>query len=161
MGEFERPVRFLSSSQDETETIGRNVGAFLLTKGGDAVLCFYGDLGAGKTSFIRGLATAFGIPGRDIGSASFIIVAEYETSPPFYHIDLYRVTGEDDLESTGVWDTLESGGIAAVEWAERLPCLPKGAIIVRIDHRRDVTREIIIEGLPEGVLDGKKDSENR
>ena len=83
--------QIITSSAEETERLGHSLGALLKKKGVAATVCLYGDLGAGKTTFVKGFALAFGIPAREVGSASFVIVAEYETAPPFYHIDLYRL----------------------------------------------------------------------
>ena len=141
-------LRIITKSPSETEGVGFKLGMFLKTHG-RATVCLYGDLGAGKTTLIRGIASAFGIPERDIGSASFVIIAEYETSPPFYHIDLYRIEREDDIEELGVWEYINSGGIAVIEWAERLSEIPEGAITVKINYIDEKSREIIIEGIDE------------
>lgn len=135
----------ITKSPEETEKIGFRLGSLL--KGTErACILLYGDLGAGKTTFVKGVASAFGIPERDIGSASFVIVAEYETTPNFYHIDLYRIEHERDIESAGIWEYLESG-ISVVEWAERLSEIPDGAIKVRLQYLDECTREINIDGV--------------
>jgi tRNA threonylcarbamoyladenosine biosynthesis protein TsaE len=140
-------VKMLSRSAEETEDIGFKIGRFLKTKGRGAV-CLYGDLGAGKTTLIKGIAAAFGIPKRDIGSASFIIAAEYETKPAFYHIDLYRIETEDECEAADIWEYIESG-VSAIEWAERLSEIPEGSITVKMSFMDESGREIIIEGIDE------------
>lgn len=140
----------VTRSGEETERFGMELGRALKTRGEAWTVLLYGDLGAGKTTLVKGIASAFGIPERDVGSASFVIVAEYETSPPLYHIDLYRVEKSGELEELGIWDYIDSRGIAVVEWAERLPEEPENAIEVRITHRADDTREIVIDGLPPG-----------
>ncbi len=139
-------IRRVTKSREETEDLGNELGELLKAQGSATVL-LYGDLGAGKTTLIKGIASAFGISKRDIGSASFVIVAEYDTSPRFFHIDLYRLETQEDIEELGVWEYLESGGIAVVEWAERLFEIPEGAVIVKITYRDEDSREIVIEGL--------------
>lgn len=139
-------MKIITRSPGETEEIGLKIGDILKAQRG-ATVCLYGDLGAGKTTLIRGIASALGISERDIGSASFVIVAEYETLPPFYHIDLYRVEREEDVDNLGIWEYIGSGGIAVVEWAERLSELPEGAIKVKINYVDENSREIIIEGV--------------
>jgi tRNA threonylcarbamoyladenosine biosynthesis protein TsaE len=110
------------------------------------VVLLYGDLGAGKTTFVKGMASALGLSERDIISASFTIIAEYESEPPLYHIDLYRLEHEDDLEAVGLYEYLGTDGIAVVEWAERLPEEAReGAITVRINFRGENEREIVVE----------------
>lgn len=139
--------QIVSRSAGETERLGRSLGALLKKKGLGAKVCLYGDLGAGKTTFVKGFASAFGIPAREVGSASFIIVAEYETMPPFYHIDLYRLPDEPCTEDIGLWEYIESGGIVVIEWAEKLGEMPDGALSVSFRHRNEETREIVIEGI--------------
>ncbi|MCE5312948.1 MAG: tRNA (adenosine(37)-N6)-threonylcarbamoyltransferase complex ATPase subunit type 1 TsaE, partial [Nitrospiraceae bacterium] len=95
--------RFISGSAEDTQRLGQRLGSHIVSRGRGATVCMYGDLGAGKTVFIKGIASALGIPARDIGSASFVIAAEYETTPVFYHIDLYRIEGEAALDELGIW----------------------------------------------------------
>lgn len=136
-------------SSEETENLGFKLGTYLKTHGGAKTVCLFGELGVGKTTFIKGIASAFNIPKRDISSASFVIVAEYETSPPFYHIDLYRLEKDTDVEDAGIWEYIESDGIAVIEWAERLDEMPENAVKVRINLLSEESREIIIEGINE------------
>ncbi|MCX7914119.1 MAG: tRNA (adenosine(37)-N6)-threonylcarbamoyltransferase complex ATPase subunit type 1 TsaE, partial [Thermodesulfovibrionales bacterium] len=108
-------IRIISSSPEKTEDIGYKLGKLLKSTGKGVTIYLFGDLGAGKTVFVKGLGRAFGISPRDIGSASFIIVAEYDSSPPFYHIDLYRLEGDIALESVGIWEYIDGDGITAIE----------------------------------------------
>jgi tRNA threonylcarbamoyladenosine biosynthesis protein TsaE len=142
-------LRLTTGSSEETEDLGFKLGTFLKTHGGAKTICLFGELGAGKTTLIKGIASAFNISKRDIGSASFVIVAEYETSPPFYHIDLYRLEKDVDVEDTGIWEYIESDGISVIEWAERLDEIPENAVTVRINLLGEESREIIIEGIDE------------
>jgi tRNA threonylcarbamoyladenosine biosynthesis protein TsaE len=139
-------VELKSSGPDETISIGRKLGTIL--KAGD-VACLYGDIGAGKTTLIKGIASAFGIAERDITSASFTIIAEYDTSPPFYHVDLYRLEGGGDVFETGLYDYLNRDGVVIIEWAERLEEVPEGSIRVSIDITDDSKRTLTIEGVNE------------
>ena len=133
-----------SSSAEETQDIGRRIGARL--KPGD-VVSLYGELGSGKTTMVKGIASAFGIKERDITSASFTIIAEYNEGVPFYHIDLYRVSPGETVE-LGLQEYLGSGGIAVIEWAERAEEeLPDSAIRVRIANTGETTRDIEIQGI--------------
>lgn len=135
-----------SSGPEETISIGKRIGSIL--KAGD-VVCLYGDIGAGKTTLIKGIASAFGIADRDVTSASFTIIAEYDTSPTFYHIDLYRLEGGGDVFETGLYDYLNRDGVVVIEWAERLDGVPEGSIRVSIDITDESTRTLIIEGFDE------------
>jgi tRNA threonylcarbamoyladenosine biosynthesis protein TsaE len=134
-------------SAEETTGLGARLGATLKRRGRPVTVCLYGDLGAGKTTFIKGFASAFGIPERDIGSASYVIVAEYDTSPAFYHMDLYRLDKESCDEDAGIWEYIESDGIVVVEWAERLGEPPEGSVTVTINITDTDGREIAVAGL--------------
>jgi tRNA threonylcarbamoyladenosine biosynthesis protein TsaE len=140
------PVRLRSESPESTFSLGEKLGKLL--KEGD-VVCFYGEVGAGKTAMIKGIASAFGIDERDITSASFTIIAGYDTKPPFNHIDLYRLRGGEDVFETGIFDCLGKGNVSVIEWAERLTEVPKGAIRVKIEIVSEDMREISIEGIDE------------
>jgi tRNA threonylcarbamoyladenosine biosynthesis protein TsaE len=140
-------LKVFSSSSEETEETGYRLGRML--KAGD-VVGLYGDLGAGKTTMVRGIARAFGIERHDVTSASFTIIAEYPGSPPFFHIDLYRIAEGEDLDNTGIWECIGNGSVAVIEWAERLGRPPARDYIKVIieDGGKDV-REITIEGIDE------------
>jgi tRNA threonylcarbamoyladenosine biosynthesis protein TsaE len=139
-------VKRVSSSPAETEETGYELGMRL--RAGD-VVALYGDLGTGKTTFVRGIARAFGICGRDVTSASFTIIAEYCSVPAFFHIDLYRVENKEDVDNTGIWECLGRESVAVIEWAEKLGSLSAGFISVRLKDIGDNRREICIEGLDE------------
>ena len=133
-----------SKSEAETRDIGRRIGKRL--KRGD-VVCLYGDLGAGKTTMVKGIASALGINERDITSASFTIIVEYDAVLPFYHIDLYRLTLEQ-IPDLGLHEYLGSDGISVIEWAERAgEEVPDDSIRVSLDHKEEDIREIEIRGI--------------
>jgi tRNA threonylcarbamoyladenosine biosynthesis protein TsaE len=137
----------ITSSAEETAAFGALLGDLLKKRGGPLTVCLYGDLGAGKTTFIKGFAGAFGVPERDIGSASYVIVAEYETSPPFYHMDLYRLGGDPCSDDMGLWEYIESDAVVVIEWAERLGEMPDGAVSLRMNILGEDRREMIVSGL--------------
>jgi len=140
-------VKLLSRSPAETETVGFRIGR-LLSAG--MLVKLYGELGAGKTTMVKGIARAFGIEKDDVISPSFTIITEYKSSPRFYHLDLYRIAGSRDLESTGIWDCIGEDSVAVVEWPEHAEDeLPKDALSVRILHKGLDEREIEIEGIDE------------
>ena len=104
-----------SSSVQETEALGRALAQHL-TPG--TVVAFTGDLGAGKTAFVRGMAQGLGIAQR-VTSPTFTIVNEYEGGRlPLFHFDMYRLGSADDLFDIGWEDFLRRGGVCAVEWSE-------------------------------------------
>lgn len=137
-------MKLQSNSDAETRSIGHRLGEKLSR--GD-VVCLYGDLGAGKTTMVKGIASALGIDERDITSASFTIIAEYHTEIPFYHIDLYRVTAGESHE-LGLQEYLGSQGIAVIEWAERAEEeMPDNIIRVDLRYEEEDSREIEIQGI--------------
>jgi|MudIll2142460700_1097286.scaffolds.fasta_scaffold218625_2 tRNA threonylcarbamoyladenosine biosynthesis protein TsaE len=137
-------MKLLSKSDDETKELGRKLGKKL--KRGD-VVCLYGDLGSGKTMMVKGIASVFGINERDITSASFTIIAEYDADVPFYHIDLYRVTAGKASE-LGLQEYLGGNGISVIEWAERAEEeIPENSIKVSLNYSGDNMREIEITGM--------------
>ena len=137
-------MKLLSKSEDETKDLGRKLGERL--KRGD-VVCLYGELGSGKTMMVKGIASAFGINERDITSASFTIIAEYDAGVPFYHIDLYRVTA-GKVSELGLWEYLGGEGISVIEWAERAEGeIPDNSIKVSLNYAGDNMREIEITGI--------------
>ncbi|MGE5238391.1 MAG: tRNA (adenosine(37)-N6)-threonylcarbamoyltransferase complex ATPase subunit type 1 TsaE [Chloroflexota bacterium] len=142
-------MRLLSRSAEETERIGFDVASSLRCRRGGATILLYGDLGAGKTTLVRGIASALGIPARDVASASFVIVVEYDSTPPLYHVDLYRIGSPAEVDSLGLWDYIESGGITAVEWAEKLTDPPDDAVRITFSLRGPDERLIEVEGMPE------------
>jgi len=137
----------ISNSPEATEEIGFKIGKKL--KAGDIVR-LYGELGAGKTTMVKGIARALGIDRKDITSASFTIIAEYPGNPPFYHIDLYRTSAGADLDNTGIWDCIGSHSITVIEWAENAEDeLPVDSIKVMIEDTGHDLREITVEGRDE------------
>lgn len=137
-------MKVISNSPEATEVIGFKIGKKL--RAGDIVR-LYGDLGAGKTTMVKGIAGALGIDRKDISSASFTVIAEYPGSPPFFHIDLYRIAGGVDLESTGIWDCIGNNSISVIEWPEHAEGeLPGDTLKVMIKDIGNDIREIIIKG---------------
>ena len=106
-----------SASERETEALGQ---ALVERLSPGAVVAFTGDLGAGKTAFVRGMAKGLDIPQR-VTSPTFTIVNEYEGGRlPLFHFDLYRLGSSDELFDIGWEDFLRRGGICAVEWSENV-----------------------------------------
>ncbi len=137
-------MEFYTASAYETEELGARLGRQLRP---GAVIAFYGDLGAGKTAFTRGLARGLGIV-DPITSPTYTIVNEYSGKIPLFHFDMYRLTSSEDLFDIGWEDYLTRGGVIAVEWSERVEDALEDAlkIDIRRDPERDNGRRIIIEG---------------
>ena len=131
----------VTASEEETQAIARELSATL--RAGDVVL-LSGDLGAGKTTFVRGLAEGLGIDPREVSSPTFTLVHEYRGNGlTLYHADLYRLqraaTDDLGLEEIGVKD-----GVLAIEWPDRLTHELAGATLVRLDVVDDASRRITI-----------------
>lgn len=108
----------ISNCVRETEKIAREYAASV--KAGTVVF-FRGDLGAGKTAFVRGLADGLGIPAESVSSPTYTFVKEYEGGKfPLAHFDMYRVSSEDDLYSIGFFDYLDGKTVLAIEWSENI-----------------------------------------
>ena len=138
--------RFITNTPEETEALGARL-ARALEPG--AVVAFTGDLGAGKTAFVRGLARGLGVQDR-VTSPTFTIVNEYEGGRlPLFHFDLYRLGSADELFDIGWEDYLARGGVCAVEWSERMEeLLEPGTIRVDLRRGEDEDRRVItVEGV--------------
>jgi len=137
----------VTNSEKETEALGFRL-AKKLSPG--TVLAFYGDLGAGKTIFTRGLAAGLGIQ-TQITSPTYTIVNEYETEETaLIHFDMYRLSSADDLFEIGWDDYLARGAILAVEWSEHVEeAFPRDTVRVRIEKDGDNRRIITITGIEE------------
>jgi tRNA threonylcarbamoyladenosine biosynthesis protein TsaE len=133
-----------TNSSEETQNIAEEFVRHL--QPGD-VICLYGDLGAGKTTFVQGLAKAFGLEKRII-SPTFVIIRSYQMiKSSFYHVDLYRLREEEDIEGTGLLEILnKKDSIVAIEWSEKMgSLLPKNRWEVRLEHGDGDKRKITIE----------------
>ena len=119
-----------AATVEDTEAIGRRVGT--LAAPGD-VIALTGELGAGKTAFVRGLAAGLGVPAHMVASPTFTMVAEYRGRVPLYHLDLYRLA-PGGVDALAIREYAFGAGVTAIEWADRLPAGALDAyLLVRID----------------------------
>lgn len=142
-----------SENTEQTENIGRALAEQLMLQGSlPRYIALRGDLGVGKTAFVRGFAS-FIAPGAPVRSPTFSLVNEYRTipsHPPVFHFDMYRITSEDDLYSIG-YDDYPERGFCLVEWSENIPyALPDHYLTVTIEKcdlsepdRRRITLDLI------------------
>ncbi len=134
-----------SKSTSQTIRVGKSIGSRL--RPGD-VVALTGELGAGKTQFIKGLAAGAGV-GKPtyVSSPSFTLINEYPGRVPFYHVDLFRLESQKEAEGLGLEDYLHGGGITAIEWADKIPSLlPKEMLSIHIVYTGKNTRSIEIMG---------------
>ena len=136
--------KYISDSPEKTEELGRLLAEKL--KGGE-VIAYRGGLAMGKTCFTRGVAEGLGFKGA-VTSPTFALINEYIGGRlPLYHFDMYRVSGWDDLYSTGFFDYIETGGVIAAEWSENIEgALPDSTVTVSFRRIDDNTREITVDG---------------
>jgi tRNA threonylcarbamoyladenosine biosynthesis protein TsaE len=133
---------YITHSETETANVGCEL-APLLPEG--SVLLLIGDLGAGKTAFVRGLAEALGVDRNKVSSPTFTLMQEYRGGRlPLFHVDLYRLNDPREIDDLGL-DDIASDGVLAIEWADKLPHVPPRAIRVSLEHTGEVQRTITIE----------------
>ncbi len=136
-------MTIITNSPEETIRTARTLGSLL--KAGD-IIAYRGGLGAGKTTFTRGLAIGLGLD-DNVTSPTFALVNEYcGNTLNIYHFDMYRIECESDLESSGFYDYDFENNIAVIEWSENISdFLPENTVYITINALSDFKREIIIE----------------
>jgi tRNA threonylcarbamoyladenosine biosynthesis protein TsaE len=113
-------------------------------RGGD-VVALYGELGTGKTSFVRGMAVGLGAPARRVSSPTFVLIHEYCGRLPLVHADLYRMDSASELEHLGLSDYLDDRHVVVIEWADKAEYeLPEDRLEVHLRHRGQDFREIVM-----------------
>lgn len=134
----------VTKSAAETEALGQRIASVL---NGREEIALFGDLGAGKTAFTRGVCKGLGI-NEGVSSPTFALVNAYQGKYPVYHFDMYRITSIDDLFAVGFYDYIDTG-ILIIEWSENIESeLEDDALRIRIQKSDDVNERIFqIEGL--------------
>lgn len=139
--------KYISNSAADTQKIAAEL-VNTLTPG--SVICMYGDLGAGKTAFVQGMAVALGID-EPVTSPTFTIVNEYYGKMPLYHFDVYRIGSSDEMFEIGFDEYIDGDGISVIEWAELIEdMLPEDRInitILKNMEKGEDYREIKVEGI--------------
>lgn len=136
-------IKYITHSPEETIELATGIGALL--RRGD-VIAFRGGLGAGKTTFTRGLAIGAGLD-DEVSSPTFALINEYHGALDIYHFDMYRIENADSLETTGFFDYPVDDSVFVIEWSENISeFLPENTIRIEIIRTGDESREIIIEG---------------
>lgn len=133
-------LTLVTKSVEETMNLGRVIGKAAVE---DLFLALSGDLGAGKTHFVQGLAEGLGITGA-VTSPTFNIMNVYEGRLPLKHFDFYRLDAEDDLYNIG-WDEYSVGGVTVAEWADKFPSLiPEEAVQLTFTVINETERKIVV-----------------
>lgn len=131
---------FFCETETDTLALGKRLGALLFS---GAFVALHGDLGAGKTVLVRGIASALGI--REVTSPTFTIVQEYDTTPRLLHFDAYRLSDEDELYAIGFDDYLRQDAILIMEWAELVSnAVPAERLDVLLEGEGVGTRRIVL-----------------
>ena len=134
---------YITNSEIETEALGER---FARKISDGSVVAFYGELGSGKTAFVRGMARGMGIDAQ-VTSPTFTIVNEYIGPRSLFHFDMYRLGSADELYDVGWEDYLGRNGVCAVEWSENVSdAFEGGEYIVTFRKTGTESREITIEG---------------
>jgi len=130
-------------TNNETETVGEGEKLGCTLKPG-TVIALFGELGAGKTAFTRGIALGLGI-GASVSSPTFTIVNEYPGDIPLFHFDMYRLESENELFDIGWDDYHDRGGVCVVEWSEKVPgAFSPDTIIIRFEILGENSRRLMI-----------------
>ena len=134
----------LAQSESDTRAAGRALAAQIAP---GTIVLLYGDLGAGKTVFVRGLAEGLGLDPDAVSSPTFTIVQEYRGQAlTLQHVDLYRLSPRE-VEDLALEDLLSASTVMAIEWAERLDRMPRGSVVeVRLEHAGDARRISVTRG---------------
>ena len=141
-------AEFVTKSYVETEKLGEMIASLL---SGKQMICFYGDLGAGKTAFIRGMGRVI-CPNAEVCSPTYSVINEYRENgrTVMCHVDAYRITDDDDLYSTGFYDCADYDDcVTAIEWSENIPfAIPDDAIKITVEKLSENERRITVSGFP-------------
>lgn len=136
-------ARILTNGEAQTREAGRLLGELTLA---DDVVALVGGLGAGKTALVQGIAEGLGVIGP-VPSPTFNILLVHPGERVLYHFDLYRLERPRQLEDIDFYETLESGGVTAIEWADRFPGeLPADHLAVRIERLDETSRSFSPSG---------------
>ncbi len=138
-------IEIVSGSREETVALGEAVGRMARHH---LIIALNGDLGSGKTVFVKGLAKGLAVPDSyAITSPSYTLINEYPGRLTMFHADLYRLAGSIDIESTGLFEIMDMNGVVAIEWADRLATEDLSEDIrIAIDITGDHTRHIDLTG---------------
>ncbi|MEX0773689.1 MAG: tRNA (adenosine(37)-N6)-threonylcarbamoyltransferase complex ATPase subunit type 1 TsaE [Balneolales bacterium] len=139
---IEEHNKLISHSPEETLAFGRKIARNF--KSGD-VVCLYGDLGAGKTHLVKGIASSFGLDENEVQSPTFTIINEYRAITPVYHFDFYRINSFKEALEIGVEEYFYGDGICLIEWPEKIAeIIPEQAIHIYLKHQSGNDREIFV-----------------
>lgn len=136
---------YVTHSADETTALGYRIGQALPD---NSIVCFFGDLAAGKTTLIKGIAEACSYP-LPVSSPTFVYLHIYQGARTLYHFDLYRLRNPDEFLAMGFDDHLFAGGVCCIEWSERISnLLPQNCTCIHMAHLGEGIRKIRVTQCP-------------
>jgi tRNA threonylcarbamoyladenosine biosynthesis protein TsaE len=139
----DKTVTITSHTPGQTEQIGSLLGS-MLAKGD--IIALAGELGAGKTTFVKGMARGMGLTEGEVASPSFTLVNEYEGPLRLFHIDLYRLADEKELIGIDYEEYLVADGVVVIEWADRIPqAIPHDALWILLRYLNGDSREMVLQ----------------
>jgi len=125
--------KFISKNSEETVNFGKHLAE--LFREGD-IVCFFGDLGSGKTTLIKGIAQGLKIGPAKVNSPTFVLMNVYHGRLPLFHFDLYRLENAEEISTIGYEEFLYGNGVSVIEWADRLGALlPEEYLRVDLKHK--------------------------
>lgn len=138
-------LRLTLPSRTATVSLGRTLGRAL--RGGE-VLGLIGELGAGKTALVKGIAEGLNVPASAVTSPTFVLIHEYQGRMPLIHVDLYRLRSPAEAETLGLHEYFHWPAVTVIEWADRFPALlPEDHLVVRLTHGRSTVRRAHLSAL--------------
>jgi len=138
-------IKITTKNPQETMKFAARLGKLL--KKGD-IVCFFGDLGSGKTTFIKGLAQGMNIDQTKVNSPTFVLMNAYKGKLPLFHFDFYRLEGIGEINTIGYDEFIYGDGVAVIEWADRLKGnYPKEYLKVKLKHKKLNERVITMSAI--------------
>ena len=155
-----KSVQYLSQNEKETLRLGAELAPYLRY---GSIVCLFGDLGSGKTTFTKGIAQGLKINQTKVNSPTFVLMNIYEGKKPLYHFDLYRVEKAEEILNIGYEEFLYGDGVTVVEWADKLgDLMPRECLSVQFIHQENNNRLIQFEPKGKHYIDMiKKISQSR
>ncbi len=140
-----------TSNIKETHQLAEKIATLINNNELGNIICLYGELGSGKTTFVQGLGNSLGI-NQVLPSPTFVIQREYDLNKgrfkKFYHLDLYRIEKEQEIKNLGLKDIfLDNSVLVAIEWADRMINKPKDRVDIRFEYVDETKRKIVIDQL--------------
>lgn len=134
-------MQVISHSFQETLKIGRAIARYLKPQD---IICLNGELGSGKTVLAKGIASGLKIKAFDVTSSSFVIIRQHlQGKLPFYHFDLYRLKGSQDISALGYEEYFYGSGVSVIEWPKKLGCLmPKECLTIELSYQGELKRKL-------------------